>query len=116
MRYDARLWPDDRLRNYGSPRRDGYLYPNSLLRADRLDVAAAVAAFPVQFFGLRAFFGGLVRDLCLVATADAPAGDRLTVNKNGVNYAAYLVDTGDALASPVRISTETGTKAVRLKT
>ena len=77
-----------------------------------------VSSFPVQYSGLRAFFQAAVKELCLVAEADAPAGmgGVLKVNKGGTNYAVYLVETGDANATPVRIQTSTGTKAVRIKT
>jgi hypothetical protein len=78
----------------------------------------APASFPTQFAGLRVFYGGAVHDLCLVAAADAPSGMGAVprVDKNGTTYAAYLVDTTDPNASPVRLETTTGTKAIRLKT
>ena len=71
-----------------------------------------------QFFGLRAYFQGAIKDLCLVSVADAPAGmgGVVSVNKGGTNYAVYLVETNDANATPVRIKTTTGIKAIRLKT
>ena len=72
--------------------------------------------FPTQFSGLRTYYGASVHELCLVATADAPAGDCPRVYKGGTAYAVYLVATGDANASPVRLYTNDGTKAVRLKT
>ncbi len=72
--------------------------------------------FPTQYSGLRTYYGGAVRELCLVATADAPTGDCPRVFKGGVTYAVYLVDPSDADASSVRIRTNDGTKAVRLKT
>ena len=74
--------------------------------------------FPTQFFGFRAYFQGVAKDLCLVATADAPSGmgGQVRFQKGGVTYAVYLVETNDANASPVRIQTTTGTKAIRLKT
>lgn len=75
-------------------------------------------ASPTQFAGLRVFYAGAVRELSLVAAADAPSGmgGVVTINKNGVLYAVYLVETTDANASSVRIRTTTGIKAVRLKT
>lgn len=74
--------------------------------------------FPHQYLGLKAFFGGVVNDLCLVAEEDAPSGmgGVLKVRKNGANYAVYLVETNDANASPIYIHTSTGVKAIRLKT
>ena len=61
---------------------------------------------------------GSTIELCLVATADAPAGmgGQLRVRKGGTTYALYLVETTDPNASPVRIKTTTGTKSIRLKT
>lgn len=74
--------------------------------------------FPTQFSGLRTFYGGTVKELCLVAVGDAPSGmgGVLKVDKNGTIYAVYLVETSDGDASSVRIRTSTGTKAIRLKT
>ena len=73
--------------------------------------------FPTQYSGLRAYYNGAVREFCLVAVADAPSGvgGVLKVDKNGVNYAVYLVDTTDPDASHVRIRTSTGVYALRLK-
>ena len=71
--------------------------------------------FPTQYAGLR-YFHGTVKELCLVATADAPAGNQWRVVKNGTTYVVYLVDTGDANASGVRVNTTGGVKAARLKT
>lgn len=63
------------------------------------------------------FYDGQIRDLCLVALADAPhMGGRLVVKKEGVEYAIYLVETTDQYASAVRVETALGTKAIRLKT
>lgn len=80
--------------------------------------AAGGAAFPTQYFGLKAYYRGAVKDLCLVAVADAPAGmgGVPRVRKGGVTYAVYLVETSDPNASPVRVRTSTGVKAVREKT
>lgn len=71
--------------------------------------------FPTQYPGLR-FFHGSTQSLCLVATADAPAGDRLTIRKGGTDYALYLVDTTDPDASTIRIQTAEGIRAIRLLT
>lgn len=74
------------------------------------------AAFPVQFSWLRMYFHGGVQTLCVVATADAPAGNQLRIANAGLSYAIYLVDTTDPNASPARVKTSTGIKAIRLKT
>ena len=78
----------------------------------------STGSFPTQYAGLRCFFHGVVNDLCLVATADAPAGmgAQPRINKNGTTYAVYLVETTDPNASPVRINTSAGVKAIRMKT
>lgn len=75
-------------------------------------------SFPTQFAGLRTYYNSAVRELCLVAEADAPSGmgGVLKVDKNGTKYAVYLVETSDGDASNVRVRTSTGTKAIRLKT
>lgn len=73
-------------------------------------------AFPTQYTGLRVYYGSAAHDLCLVATADAPSGDCPRIRKGGTTYAVYLVSTGDTNASPVRIATNDGTRAVRVKT
>jgi hypothetical protein len=72
-------------------------------------------SFPTQFAGLR-YFLGTVKELCLVALGDAPAGPQWRINKGGTDYAVYLVDTTDPNASQVRIETGAGIKAARLKT
>jgi hypothetical protein len=43
-------------------------------------------------------------------------GGALFIDKNGTTYAVYLVDTSDPDASPFRVRTSAGTKAIRLKT
>lgn len=76
-------------------------------------------AFPTQYLGLRIRKGSGTIDLCLVAVADAPAGmgGQLRIrNAGGTTRAVYLVETTDPNASPFRIRTSTGTKAIRLKT
>lgn len=87
-------------------------------RPDRTVPPTAVAApaFPTQYPGLRVYYGGAVRSLCMVAVADAPTGDTPMVRKNGTTYAVYLVDTTDPNASSVRLRTNDGTKAIRLLT
>ncbi len=74
------------------------------------------SSFPTQYPGLRVYYGGAVRSLCLVAVADAPTGDTPMVRKGGTTYAVYLVDTTDPDASSVRLRTNDGTKAIRLLT
>lgn len=83
-----------------------------------LTLESGGAVFPTQYSGLRAYYGAAVRELCLVAEADAPSGmgGVLKVLKGGVNYAVYLVETSDPNATPIRVRTSTGTKAVRIKT
>lgn len=78
----------------------------------------ATGSFPTQYAGLRCYYGGSVRELCLVAAADANTGMGSTpmIRKGGVTYAVYLVETTDPNATPVRLQTDTGTKAIRLKT
>ncbi len=74
-----------------------------------------LSGFPVQYAGLK-LKAATILDLCLVAEVDAPLGTTWKVNKNGVIYAVYLVDIDDPHASPLRIQTSDGLKAVRLKT
>lgn len=74
------------------------------------------SSFPTQFAGLRTYYSGGVKELCLVAVADAPTGNQWRVRKGSTTYAVYLVATGDANASSVRIRTSSGTLAARLKT
>ena len=74
------------------------------------------SSFPTQYPGLRVYYGGAVRSLCLVAVADAPTGDTPMLRKGGTTYAVYLVDTADPNASSVRLRTNDGTKAIRLLT
>lgn len=73
--------------------------------------------FPTQYAGLR-YFSGSVRELCMVAEADAPSGmgGVWKVRKGATTYVVYLVETTDPDASNVRVRTTTGTKAARLKT
>lgn len=96
----------------------GHANPKNIILRDPTTLVIVGGPFPVQFAGLRTFYGGAVRELCLVAVADAPAGmgGVLKVHKGGTDYAVYLVDTADPNASPVRINTSTAVKAIRLKT
>lgn len=126
-RVDGTLWPAQTTTDFRARRdiseADGWLYPASghdfrLRRYAGPIVVVGGVAFPAQFSGLKTFYGGVVRDLCLVAVADAPTGmgGRLLVNKNGTTLCVYLVETSDTNASSVRVRTSIGTKAVRLKT
>lgn len=74
------------------------------------------ASFPTQIPGLRAYYSGGVKELCLVAVADAPSGmgGVVKIKKGGTTYAIYLVETTDPNASLVRIKTSTGVKSCRL--
>lgn len=90
--------------------------PNNVILRDPTVVEGAGPSFPTQVPGLRAFYSGSVQSLCMVALADAPAGNQFRINKNGTTYAVYLVSTGDANASKIRVRTDSGTMAVRLQT
>ncbi len=81
-------------------------------------VSVGGGGFPTQYMGLRLRETSATVDLCLVAIGDAPAGmgGVLTIPKNGVDYALYLVETSDPNASQLRIETTVGVKSVRLKT
>lgn len=81
-------------------------------------VGLAATGFPTQYSGLKVYYNGAIRELCLVAVADAPAGMGAAprISKGGVTYAVYLVETTDPDATPVRLRTTTGTKSVRRKT
>ena len=76
------------------------------------------SGFPTQYLGLKVYYHATVNDLCLVAEADANTGmgGAIVIDKNGTNYAVYLVDTTDPDASPIRVETTTGIKAIRVKT
>lgn len=78
----------------------------------------ASGSFPTQFSGLKGRKSGSTIDLCLVLEADGATGmgGIPKLLKGGVEYALYLVETTDPNASPFRIRTSTGTKAIRLKT
>jgi len=101
---------DGFLMGNNGPQNDGYLRPRRWAFTE-----AIIAAFPTQFSGLR-YFLGTVKELCLVALADAPAGPQWRIRKGGTDYAVYLVDVSDPYASQVRIQTSAGLKAARLKT
>lgn len=82
-----------------------------------LGALSSGSIFPVQYPGLRIYYNGAVRELCMVAVADAPlTAGVFTVEKNGTLYALYPVDTVDTNATPFRLKTMTSIKAVRLKT
>lgn len=116
-----RIYPTS-LGSSGGPRFVGFWTP-SLTVVDPevpylpLETPAA-GGFPTQFAGLRTFYGAAMKELCLVANADAPSGMGAVwrILKGAVTYAVYLVETTDPNASSVRIKTSTGIKAVRLKT
>lgn len=85
---------------------------------DLRSLVESSGTFPAQFLGLRTYYQGAVKDLCLVAEADAPAGmgGVIKIDKGGTLYAVYLVETTDPDASPVRVETSAGVKAIREKT
>lgn len=74
----------------------------------------ALAVFPTEYPGLRVYNGNIL-ELSIVGWLDTLAGDRVSIEINGTVYAAYLVPVTDPNASPVRVQTETGTKAIRYK-
>lgn len=125
--YDVALYPSPRP-PATRPTEDVRLYPAAQVwgpydvrlrpRARDAIPSAATPTFPAQFSGLRAYYHGAVQDLCLVALADAPAGmgGVPRVRKGGTDYAVYLVETSDSNASPIRIRTSAGVKAIRQKT
>lgn len=91
-------------------------------RPDRNVIPVTVEApppgFPTQYAGFRTYYNGAVRELCLVAVADANTGMGAApmIDKNGTTYAIYLVETSDPDASHVYLATAAGTKAIRVKT
>lgn len=91
--------------------------PKNIRLFSPLVPSGAGPSFPTQYAGLR-YFSGTMRELALVALADAPAGmgGQWRVRKNATDYAVYLVETTDPNASTLRVRTATGTKAARLKT
>ena len=99
-----------------------FLYAGDATPADIIigdpTVVRPSSGFPTQFSGFKIRKTGSTIELCLVATADAPAGmgGQLRTRRGGTTYALYLVETTDPNASPVRIRTSAGTKAIRLKT
>ena len=72
-------------------------------------------SFPMQYSGLR-YFDDVVKELCLVAVVDAPAGDQWRIKKGSETLAVYLVDPSDPDASNMRIAANGGVMAARLKT
>lgn len=80
-------------------------------------VGAGMSGITAATTGLRITKGnGSTIELLLVAenAGASGMGGVPVVNKNGTNYALYLVETSDGKAGPVRISTTTGIKSVRL--
>lgn len=79
---------------------------------------AAPGGFPTQYSGWKVRSTGSTIELCLVATADAPTGmgGQLRFQRTAGTFAAYLVETSDPNASPVRVRTGAGVKAIRRKT
>ncbi|CAB4188167.1 hypothetical protein UFOVP1165_60 [uncultured Caudovirales phage] len=71
--------------------------------------------FPAQFSWLRTYYRGAVQQLSVVALSDAPTMP-LRITKGGQTYVIYTVDTTDPNASPVRVTTSAGVKAIRQKT
>lgn len=96
---------------------EGHATPNTIILRDPT-VTDSPGGFPTQYGFLKVQTTGGTVILCAVATADAPAGmgGQLRIYKGGTTYALYLVETTDPNASPLRIRTTTGTKAIRLKT
>lgn len=100
-----------------------YLYagdatPKNVILRDPT-VVYGPSGFPTQYSGFKIKKGSGTIELCVVAEADAPSGMGGVLkfrNASGLNRALYLVETTDPNASPLRIRTSTGTKAVRLKT
>lgn len=78
---------------------------------------SSFSGIPTQYPILKIHDGAAVRELSVVAEADAPAGmgGVLKIRKGGVTYAIFLVETTDTYASRVRIKTSTGVKSIRLK-
>ncbi len=99
---------------------DIFLYTGEAIPSDiRLrDPSTYGAAFPTQFSGLRTYYSGAVKELCLVAQADAATGmgGAPIIDKNGTLYAVYVVETTDLNASFVQVNTSGGVKSLRLKT
>ena len=95
----------------------GHATPENIILRDPT-VTDSPGGFPTQYSGFKIQKTGSTIELCLVAEADAPSGmgGVLKIRKGGATYALYLVETSDGNASPVRIRTTTGTKAIRLKT
>lgn len=115
---DVRLY--DVTRSVDSPQNDVWLYSTGLdgvndVRLYPYQFDASPGGFPTQYLGLKAYYHAAVQDLCLVAEADAPAGmgGVIKISKGGSLYAVYLVETTDPDASPVRVQTSAGTKAIR---
>lgn len=91
--------------------------PSHILLGDPTSLPSG-SVFPTQYSGFRVYDNGAAFDLCLVATADAPTGmgGVLKIKRASDIRAVYLVETTDPNATPVRVRTSTGIKAVRRKT
>jgi hypothetical protein len=120
---DLLLSPGPELRSKVTDKQDAFLYPSQALRSApavrRLAYAPpATGGMPTQYYGFKVRKNGATITLCAVAVADAPSGmgGVVKVRQVGVTRALYLVATNDPNASPVRVRTTTGTKAIRLKT
>lgn len=97
---------------------EGHASPNDIILRDPTVAAGGGGGGPTEFFGLRSYYHGAVQDLALIAAADGITGmgGIPMVRKNGTTYAVYLVETTDPNASPIRVRTTTGIKAIRQKT
>lgn len=96
---------------------EGDATPNNIILGDPT-VQPSGGGFPTQYeFKKHRRTSGTMTD-CEVASGDGVTGigGQPRTYKGGVTYADYLVVTGDANASPVRVRTSSGTYSVRLKT
>lgn len=111
-RFDARLRSDDQLSDCPPTLYEG------TLGFDPVFPAIPPPTFPPQFFGLRGRTMLATVDLCLVDLTNAPSGlgGSIRIQKPDGAYAIYLVPTTDPNASPFRVATADGVKAVRLLT
>lgn len=82
-----------------------------------VDVVSAGSVFPTQYAGLRVYYHGAVQELSLVVEGDAPSGmgGIWKIRNSATQYAVYLVETSDPNATPIRIQTGSGIKALRIK-
>jgi len=77
-----------------------------------------LVVFPIQYAGLRVWIGGAVQELCLVAAGSGATGmgGVPKIRKGGTTYDIYLVEITDGNASPVRMNTTSGIRAIRRRT